>query len=403
MTTLLGPSREGVHSAEGPRAGPPEDLGQASEPARRGEDPSFGAQLSLALAEEAPLPHSDESTALSRPDEAASVPQGRRATVRAASKARPARGTAQGEPAETGKAKAEPCSAAASEEPGTADEPRAESGAAAEGTTPSQRPSHGARRRCARGASEESHAELSAQPRTAMAEPNRAPGAPAVCWIHAGSQASPATSRTPAVGAHALHAPKAEKVRDGGREEPSNQARPAADRHAQAPGRAESPAPQDKPASHGPIATAPMAEQAPVPLEAARPPLPALVSPLLSEAAQDASLRLGVLTRAAHLSLHVDGAGDLALHVRVRDGTAEIRVDGAAAPLLNGHVPELRAALASEGLQLGQFDLPREQQRNGAEAPEPSERPQRPLTPEPGAADGAAAPVSSRSGVHVRA
>jgi hypothetical protein len=132
------------------------------------------------------------------------------------------------------------------------------------------------------------------------------------------------------------------------------------------------------------------------------PPLPAPAAPLAAQAEADPSLHVGLLERAAHLSLNIDGAGDLALHVRVRDGNTEIRAEGPAAQLLKDRVHELSASLASEGLQLGHFDLPREQQRGQAEAPE---------RPEPRQAPRASAPASgvsesaapSGSGVHVRA
>jgi hypothetical protein len=131
-------------------------------------------------------------------------------------------------------------------------------------------------------------------------------------------------------------------------------------------------------------------------------PLPAPAAPLAAQAEADPSLHLGLLERAAHLSLDIDGAGDLALHVRVRDGSTEIRAEGPAAQLLKDRVHELSASLASEGLQLGHFDLPREQQRGHADAPERPEPRQAPRASAPasGASEGAA---PSGSGVHVRA
>jgi hypothetical protein len=71
----------------------------------------------------------------------------------------------------------------------------------------------------------------------------------------------------------------------------------------------------------------------------------------------------------------VDGA-DVSLHLRIRDGVADVRVDGAAAQLLN-RVAQLEAALATEGLQLGRFDLPQED-RGSRPPPDAEEAPARP-------------------------
>jgi hypothetical protein len=57
----------------------------------------------------------------------------------------------------------------------------------------------------------------------------------------------------------------------------------------------------------------------------------------------------------AQISLSAGTAGDLSLYLRVRDGAAEVRVDGSAAALLDGRIPELRAALEHEGLALGSY------------------------------------------------
>jgi len=48
--------------------------------------------------------------------------------------------------------------------------------------------------------------------------------------------------------------------------------------------------------------------------------------------------------------------GDLDLHMRVRQGSAEITVGGSMAHLFDTRAPEARAALAGEGLALGRFD-----------------------------------------------
>ncbi len=92
---------------------------------------------------------------------------------------------------------------------------------------------------------------------------------------------------------------------------------------------------------------------APAPAE---PPPPAPATPLLAHAAHDPTLAVAVLPKAAHVCIR-DHAGDLALHVRLRDGQAEIRIAGTMAPLFEARAPEARAALAGQGFALGSFDL----------------------------------------------
>lgn len=84
--------------------------------------------------------------------------------------------------------------------------------------------------------------------------------------------------------------------------------------------------------------------------------LPAAARPLFDQAAEDPSLRGATLGKSAHLTLETPGAGELSLHLRVRDGVADVRVDGAAARSLDIRPDDLRTALAGEGLSLGSFD-----------------------------------------------
>ena len=77
-------------------------------------------------------------------------------------------------------------------------------------------------------------------------------------------------------------------------------------------------------------------------------PLPAAPGPLLAQAAEDLSLRATVMPERAVLSIDAGTAGELSLHLRVRDGVADVRVTGAAAAEMRP--AELRTALASEGL-----------------------------------------------------
>ena len=73
--------------------------------------------------------------------------------------------------------------------------------------------------------------------------------------------------------------------------------------------------------------------------------------------AQGPGVEGAVLPHAAHLRIESEAFGEVELHLRVRDGVAHLRVEGDAAQAMQGHVPELRAALAREGLSLGRLEL----------------------------------------------
>lgn len=75
---------------------------------------------------------------------------------------------------------------------------------------------------------------------------------------------------------------------------------------------------------------------------------------LLDRAHEDPGLAVTVLPHAAHLSI-ASASGELALHVRVRDGNADVNVSGSMAPMFEAKAPEVRAVLAGEGLNLGSF------------------------------------------------
>ncbi len=96
---------------------------------------------------------------------------------------------------------------------------------------------------------------------------------------------------------------------------------------------------------------------------AALPPPPPAPSALLAHAAEDLSLHATVMPERAVLSIDAGSAGELALHLRVKDGVADVRVAGSAAHSIEIRPSELRAALASEGLTLGSF-------QSGQPAPE---------------------------------
>lgn len=79
---------------------------------------------------------------------------------------------------------------------------------------------------------------------------------------------------------------------------------------------------------------------------------------LLSQPAlDDPSLRVSVMPQAAHINIETGGAGDLSLHLRVKDGVADVRLEGAATPLLVPRTDELRVVLATQGIALGSFDV----------------------------------------------
>ena len=81
---------------------------------------------------------------------------------------------------------------------------------------------------------------------------------------------------------------------------------------------------------------------------------PAERANLLQQAVADSGLSMAVFPHAAHVSL-VSEDGDLSLHVRVRDGRADVDVSGTMAPVFETKAPEVRTILAGEGLGLGSF------------------------------------------------
>jgi hypothetical protein len=86
------------------------------------------------------------------------------------------------------------------------------------------------------------------------------------------------------------------------------------------------------------------------------PPLPVEAAPLANRIAEDPGLSMAVMPQAARLAID-SPEGDLELRLRLRDGSADISVSGSMAPLFDHRAPEVRAALASEGLGLGHYDL----------------------------------------------
>lgn len=151
---------------------------------------------------------------------------------------------------------------------------------------------------------------------------------------------------------------------------------------------------------------------APPPAAAAATPPAAPASPeaaLLARAADDPSLRATVMSEKAVLSLDTGGGRELELHLRVKDGVADVRIDGAGAAALDIRPQELRVALAGEGIALGRFDSgqppPQHQHQNTADAA--SDEPARPAPPSPRAPAAETPPqhptASRDRGVHITA
>jgi hypothetical protein len=104
---------------------------------------------------------------------------------------------------------------------------------------------------------------------------------------------------------------------------------------------------------HAPAASGPTNAAVADPRLAAH--LPAHASALAAQVAQNDGLSMTVMPNAAHMAIESPD-GDLDLRMRVQHGSAEITVGGSMAPLFHARAPEARAALASEGLALGNFD-----------------------------------------------
>jgi hypothetical protein len=91
------------------------------------------------------------------------------------------------------------------------------------------------------------------------------------------------------------------------------------------------------------------------PLEISKPSaIAAEKSNLIDRAVEDPGLSVNVMPHSAHLSI-ASNTGDLALHVRIRDGNADVNVSWAMAPLFDSKAPEVRAVLAGQGLSLGSY------------------------------------------------
>jgi hypothetical protein len=86
--------------------------------------------------------------------------------------------------------------------------------------------------------------------------------------------------------------------------------------------------------------------------------LPAAAPAIPVAAPRDAPVEGALLRSAAHLRLETPTLGELELHLRIRENTAHLRVEGDGAHLVEARAGELQRALAGEGLRLGSLDLP---------------------------------------------
>lgn len=177
------------------------------------------------------------------------------------------------------------------------------------------------------------------------------------------------------------------------------------------------PVPAERTGKTAPAAGAPAAPALPAPVgptAAPRPAAEAAPAAFVAQVPEDASLRIQVAPNSAAITLQTADFGDLSLYLRVRQGAAELRVEGAAAPQLERHADELRMLLQREGITLNHLEVtpPAEAQQSaafssGAEGDARHERFERPDPdlPPPPKAPAAAPTVSTRpeAGHHVRA
>jgi hypothetical protein len=131
------------------------------------------------------------------------------------------------------------------------------------------------------------------------------------------------------------------------------------------------------------------------------PVLPPQATPLLEYAENHSGLRATVLPAAAHLTFQ-SSDGDLSLHLRIKDGKADVRIGGSLAPMFETRVADAQAALASAGLGLGRFDL--DQGGRGDQPPREPDDDSAPRRPTAAADPTNPKPAPPRRGrVHVKA
>ena len=129
---------------------------------------------------------------------------------------------------------------------------------------------------------------------------------------------------------------------------PASDTRPA---HQPAPAADKAPSPAPSPGHAQPAPASPPAQGVAAPV----PQVPLAAQPLYDLAGADQSLQATALGKNAHLHLEAGAAGPVSLHLTVRDGVADLEVEGPGADRLDMRPEELRRALAGEGLELGRF------------------------------------------------
>lgn len=199
--------------------------------------------------------------------------------------------------------------------------------------------------------------------------------------------AAPSAAKERAVEQIALHAKKPLPM-------PGQATKPKADRAVEKP---DFLPPAPAPASPGPMK------------DLAEPPPAAFVAQL----PEDPTLRMTVNPMAAAINVQTADGSDLSMYLRVRQGAAELRVEGAAAPALERRVDELRMVLAAEGISLKHIEVtpPAEAQQTASFSsdrehhapPEPFERPDPDALPASKPQPPSSTPARSEAGLHVRA
>jgi trimeric autotransporter adhesin len=181
--------------------------------------------------------------------------------------------------------------------------------------------------------------------------------------LHTASPTSPSPAPISLSSASSLSAPKTDsshpmqKRNDTTAPLPSKDVQPAADpTHAT---KADLPSPIAAPS----VPTTAIPSQATLifsnneaaPIETSKPSaIAAEKKSIIDRAVEDPGLSVNVMPHSAHLSI-ASNTGDLALHVRIRDGNADVNVSGAMAPLFDSKATEVRAVLAGQGLSLGSY------------------------------------------------
>jgi hypothetical protein len=129
-----------------------------------------------------------------------------------------------------------------------------------------------------------------------------------------------------------------------------------------------------EPPRREPSASAPATSASPAPgAEPTAAPAPAAsAAPRPSAVPADWTPAGPASTGVAHVRVATDTLGDVALHLRIRDGAATVRLEADATAPLEGRSPELARALAAEGITLARLDVDRRDVATAAAPREPT-------------------------------